>query len=50
MREYLHVGKPLLDQLEALGWMAIDQGQGMIPPDPAKSLRSGFRKWILPGL
>ena len=49
MRDYLHVEKPFLDQLEELGWMAIDQRQGMIPSDPAKSLHAGFREWILPG-
>jgi len=26
MSEYLHVEKPFLDQLAALGWTAIDQG------------------------
>jgi type I restriction enzyme R subunit len=48
MSEYLHVEKPFLDQLGALGWKVIDQGQGVIPSDPAKSLRSGFRELILP--
>jgi len=48
MSEYLHVEKPFLDQLSALGWTVINQGQGFIPSDPAKSLRSGFREWILP--
>jgi type I restriction enzyme R subunit len=48
MSEYLHVEKPFLDQLSALGWTAIDQGQGFIPSDPAASLRDGFREWILP--
>jgi len=46
--EYPHVEKPFLDQLSALGWTAIDQGQGFIPSDPAASLRDGFREWILP--
>jgi hypothetical protein len=27
MSEYLHVEKPFLDQLKALGWTVIDQGQ-----------------------
>jgi type I restriction enzyme R subunit len=40
--EYLHVEKPFLDQLGALGWTVIDQGQGFIPTDPA-----GFRDQIL---
>ena len=48
MSEYLHVEKPFLDQLSALGWTVIDQGQGIIPTDPTKSLRSNFREWILP--
>ena len=48
MSEYLHVEKPFLDQLSALGWKVIDQGQGFIPSDPSESLRSGFREWILP--
>jgi type I restriction enzyme R subunit len=37
--EYLHVEKPFLDQLGALGWTIIDQGQGFIPTDPGASLR-----------
>jgi len=48
MSEYLHVEKPFLDQLRALGWTVIDQGQGLIPSDPAASLRATFREWILP--
>ena len=48
MSEYLHVEKPFLDQLGSLGWTVIDQGQGFIPSDPTKSLRGGFREWILP--
>lgn len=31
MREYLHVQKPFLDQLAALGWKAVDQAQEFIP-------------------
>ena len=46
MSEYLFVEKPLLDQLSALGWIVIDQGNE-IPSDPAKSLRSGFREVAL---
>ncbi len=45
MSEYLHVEKPFLDQLAALGWTVIDQG---IPFDPAASLRDTFREWLLP--
>ncbi len=48
MSEYLHVEKPFLDQLAELDWTVIDQGQGMIPSDPAKSLRGNFREWLLP--
>lgn len=48
MSEYLHVEKPFLDQLAALGWKATDQGQGLIPSDPTQSLRTSFREWLLP--
>ena len=48
MSEYTHVEKPFLDQLGQLGWTVIDQGVGIIPSDPAKSLRSSFREWLLP--
>ncbi len=47
MSEYLHVEQPFLDQLAALGWTVIDQGQGFIPSDPAASLRGSFREWVL---
>lgn len=46
MSEYLHTEKPFLDQLSALGWQAINQGQG-IPSEPDKSLRSNFRDCFL---
>lgn len=48
MSEYLHVEKPFLDQLAALGWEITDQGHGLIPSDPAKSLRTSFRECLLP--
>ena len=48
MSEYLHVEKPFLDQLAALGWTVIDQGYNLIPSNPTKSLRSNFREWLLP--
>jgi len=48
MSEYLHVEKPFLDQLGALGWTAVDQGHSLIPSDPAASLRASFREWLLP--
>ena len=48
MSEYFQVEKPFLDQLAALGWTVIDQGYGMVPSDPAASLRGGFREWLLP--
>ncbi|MBU2854948.1 type I restriction endonuclease subunit R [Acidithiobacillus ferriphilus] len=48
MSEYLHVEKPFLDQLAALGWEVVNQGQGFIPADPAASLRGSFREWLLP--
>lgn len=47
MSEYTEVEQPFLQQLEALGWNVIDQGQE-IPSDPAKSLRPDFRHWLLP--
>src|SRR5262245_20605871 len=48
MSEYLHVEEPFLDQLAALDWTVIDQGNGMIPTEPRVSLRSNFREWVLP--
>lgn len=48
MSEYLHVERPFLDQLAALGWRVTDQGAGSIPSDPAASLRDSFREWLLP--
>jgi type I restriction enzyme R subunit len=47
--EYKFVEKPLLDQLQALGWIIIDQGEG-VPKDPAKSLREDFREVTLKGV
>ncbi len=38
MSEYLYVEKPFLDQLSALGWMAIDQGHGIIPHESGERL------------
>jgi type I restriction enzyme R subunit len=46
--EYQYVEKPFLDQLAGLGWKVIDHGQGVIPSNPAVSLRSSFRELILP--
>ena len=48
MSEYLHVEKPMLDQLDSLDWKVIDHGPNVIPTDPGVSLRSSFRQWILP--
>lgn len=45
--EYTEVEQPFLQQLHALGWQIIDQGQE-IPSDPTKSLRLNFRQWLLP--
>ncbi len=47
MSEYTEVEQPFLQQLESLGWTAIDQGSD-IPHDPNKSLRQTFRQWLLP--
>jgi len=44
--EYSLVEKPFPDQLDALDWTVIDQGQG-IPTDPTKSLRASFREVTL---
>ena len=48
MSEYLHIEKAFLDYLQALGWEVIDQGCNRVPVDPACSLRSSFRQWVLP--
>lgn len=48
MSEYLHVERPFLDQLATLGWTVIDQGSGIIPTNPLKSLRPNFREILLP--
>lgn len=50
MSEYLHVEKSFLDQLAALGWTVVDQGTAFVPSDPAASLRTSFREWILPNV
>ena len=50
MSEYRHVENPFLDQLAALGWRVIDQGQSFISTDPAASLRESFREWLLPAV
>lgn len=47
MSEYSEVEQPFLRQLEEQGWTVIDQGAG-VPQDPALSLRSNFRQWLLP--
>ena len=47
MSEYSEVEKPLLKQLEDLGWQVIDQGE-KIPEDPIGSLRDSFRQAYLP--
>lgn len=49
MSEYTEVEQPFLEQLESLGWTAVDQGPD-IPHDSGKSLRQTFRQWILPDL
>lgn len=47
MSEYTEVEQPFLQQLQALGWEVIDQGQE-IPSDPTRSRRVNFRQWLLP--
>lgn len=46
MSEYKFVERPLLTQLESMGWLVIDHGSG-IPKDPSVSLRTDFRQWLL---
>ncbi len=46
MSEYKYVERPFLDQLDALGWEVIDQGEGF-PTDPGKSHRNDFREIVL---
>ena len=50
MSEYIHVEKPFLHQLSMLGWTVVDHGVNIIPSDPAVSLRTSFREWLLPGV
>jgi type I restriction enzyme R subunit len=47
MAEYANVEKPFLDKLSVLDWEVIDQGCGIIPQDPAISLRTSFREVAL---
>lgn len=49
MSEYTEVEHPFLQQLTELGWISIDQGEG-IPQNPANSLRQNFRQWLLPDI
>lgn len=46
MSEYQFVEKPLLTQLDSMGWHIIDQGEG-VPKNPAASLRNSFREVVL---
>lgn len=50
MSEYTEVELPFLQQLAAQGWTVIDQGFAAIPQDPAASLRTSFREWLLPSV
>lgn len=50
MSEYSEVELPFLKQLAAQGWTVVDQGCANIPQDPAASLRTSFREWLLPGV
>lgn len=50
MSEYSEVERPFLQQLAAQGWTVVDQGCATIPQDPAVSLRTTFREWLLPGV
>lgn len=46
MSEYQLVEKPLLNQLDSMGWDVTDLGKG-VPTDPTTSFRSSFREVIL---
>ena len=50
MSEYSEVELPFLQQLATQGWKVINQGCATIPQDPAASLRTSFREWLLPGV
>lgn len=50
MSEYTEVELPFLQQLATQGWTVVDQGCANIPQDPAASLRTSFREWLLPGV
>jgi len=50
MSEYSEVELPFLQQLATQGWTVVDQGCSTIPQDPAASLRTSFREWLLPGV
>jgi type I restriction enzyme, R subunit len=50
MSEYTEVELLFLQQLAAQGWTVVDQGWATIPQDPAASLRTSFREWLLPGV
>ena len=50
MSEYSEVEQPFLQQLAAQGWTVVDQGCASIPQNPAASLRTSFREWLLPGV
>ncbi len=47
MSEYFHVEKPFFDQLATLGCSVTDQGHGLIPSDPAASMRRTFREYFI---
>ena len=46
MSEYSEVEQPFLQALVVLGWTVVDQG-AVIPQDPTRSMRKGFREWLL---
>ena len=50
MSEYLHVEKPFLDQLEALRWTVIDQGQGLHPNGPGSEPPDRISRMAAPGV
>lgn len=47
MSEYHFVEKPLLNQLDSMGWICIEHPPGVVPHDPGISLRDDFREFVI---
>ena len=50
MSEYSEVERAFLQRLAEQGWTVVGQGFATIPQNPAVSLRTTFREWLLPGV